>query len=600
MTGALVGTQHPRQGRNRRMPRLGGLAAQRRHARAPRLGGRHRIGVFFHEGDRARLHARQAQTLTRPARQRPGLVEQGLHCTDTRPVQAHPHAVDLHVFLPARNRHEGLAHTQRAVADEQAHVQIEPVRLPLLDSQVDTHPVLCDRDGPHVLCDIPHEAVNRLAVHEGREKLRDVPRGDAPGPRNIHPQVGAQRAAPRVHATDEVGHSLVPHAVRDGRARTGLPLLILRPPAHDDAVLVPAHRPHEHNYGPRLCVEAAIRGAHDETPAQRRQPRAAKLRHVRGRDGQRATKGKALQSLHTLNASRARPTVEQQQPRLAIDARGGKNLLPVARHDPQGYAVLVGRHVHVRVPRRMGQRERLKPIRRRKQLHPRAHQARQPRVRVLPKRPERDLRARMPGLALVGETIPLTQERDVRRIQAVRHRRPLCRRQVKPGCPLRTPRARGRPAQRSQRRLHARVVRVNDKRERLPAALTGRAQHLAQDAGPLGLRRARLAQLLGGLEQRGDGVWAVRAQPTGARQRRAHRSCGDAHAVGQPLVLDARLQGAPVIVPRQLPHGPGGGQAHAVRPGRRTDEGNDVVVRQGCESVAQGQIYHPFSLRHRN
>ena len=105
---------------------------------------------------------------------------------------------------------------------------------------------------------------------------------------------------------------------------------------------------------------------------------------------------------------------------------------------------------------------------------------------MLAERTERHLGARMPRTRLTREPIPLTQQRHVSRIQTIRHRLPLRRRQVQPRRPFRTPRRRGTPAQWDQRHRHARIVCIDNECQRIPAALTRYAQHLLEDATPLG------------------------------------------------------------------------------------------------------------------
>jgi len=141
---------------------------------------------------------------------------------------------------------------------------------------------------------------------------------------------------------------------------------------------------------------------------------------------------------------------------------------------------------------------------------------REPRVRMLAERTERHLGARMPRTRLTREPIPLTQQRHVSRIQTIRHRLPLRRRQVQPRRPFRTPRRRGSPAQRDQRHRHARIVRIDNECQRIPAALTRDAQHLLEDATPLGHGPPALERLGARSDQHRHGVRTIRTQGAGA------------------------------------------------------------------------------------
>ena len=183
----LIGAQHLRQGRHGRQRTARSLPPQRGESLTPLCRCDDRVGLLLEELVHARRHGRQAQTLAFPARQRPCLLQEGLQRPDARPVQAHPDALHLHVVVPASDGLEGLAHAQAVGADPQAHEQVEPVGLCVLDAQINGHAVVGDLDGAHVVGHVPHEAFHGFALHDGRQELRNPPRGDPRGGRKHRP-----------------------------------------------------------------------------------------------------------------------------------------------------------------------------------------------------------------------------------------------------------------------------------------------------------------------------------------------------------------------------------------------------------------------------
>ena len=183
----LIGAQHLRQGRHGRQRTARSLPPERGEPLTPLRRCNDRVGLLLEELVHARRHGRQAQTLAFTARQRPCLLQEGLQRADARPFQAHPDALHLHVVVPASDGLEGLAHAQAVSADPQAHEQIEPVGLRAFDAQINGHAVVGDLNGAHVVGHVPHEAFHGFAIHDGRQELRNPPRGDPPGGRKHRP-----------------------------------------------------------------------------------------------------------------------------------------------------------------------------------------------------------------------------------------------------------------------------------------------------------------------------------------------------------------------------------------------------------------------------
>ena len=142
----------------------------------------------------------------------------------------------------------------------------------------------------------------------------------------------------------------------------------------------------------------------------------------------------------------------------------------------------------------------------------------------------------------------------MRRIQPVCDRRPLGRRQIEPRGPLRRPHRRGPPAKRNEGRLNAGIVRVDDKRQRLTQTIVIVAEHLLQNAAPLGHGATLLAGILAPNDEHRDRVGAVGAQRTRTRERRTQRPLCATHTIGQSGFLHASLGLLPILAPGEFPH----------------------------------------------
>ena len=130
---------------------------------------------------------------------------------------------------------------------------------------------------------------------------------------------------------------------------------------------------------------------------------------------------KAVERSQPLNARDSAPSIQQQNTRVAVDARPRDHLVSVTRDDSDIKAIITGAHINVRIPRCVREHHLLIGLRRGVELNPGAHQACQPRVGMLTQRTERHLRARVPRTRFTRQAVALTHERDVRGIQPVRH-----------------------------------------------------------------------------------------------------------------------------------------------------------------------------------
>ena len=130
---------------------------------------------------------------------------------------------------------------------------------------------------------------------------------------------------------------------------------------------------------------------------------------------------KAVEHSYTLNPRDCAPSIQQQDTRVAVDARPRDHLVSVTRDDSDVKTVVTGAHINIRIPRCVREHHPLIGVGRGVELNPGPHQTRQPRVGMLAQRTERHLRARVPRTRFARQTVPLAHERDMRGIQPIRH-----------------------------------------------------------------------------------------------------------------------------------------------------------------------------------
>ena len=299
------------------------------------------------------MEGRQAQPLPIPAHQGARFLQRRCERKDAFAVETHPGVAHTNVLVAASQRFQRLAHTHRVRSHAQAGRQIKPVRPAPLNGKVDAGGSIDNLNRAHVVGHIPHEAFRRLLLDNARQETRRHPRGHASGLRWMRPQLATARAPPPINALNEGSHRLVREGLGNRSARARRAQLVLRPPAHDDALLVAAHRPDEGGLRGRPRIEAPVGRADHEAPAQSGQPGSAKFRNIGGGNPQGPIEGKALECGHSVETRNAPASVEDQQARGGVDAGRVNNPVPVAGHDRDRESRLLGYDVDVRVPRRV-------------------------------------------------------------------------------------------------------------------------------------------------------------------------------------------------------------------------------------------------------
>ena len=134
-------------------------------------------------------------------------------------VEADPRSLNFDVILPACDRFERFAHTDRDGTEAQTHVEVKPVAFGRINAHIDIESAFSHVDGTHILRNVPHEAIDGLSINNRFQEGRNTPRRQPPGRRRRGPQGGVQPASPQLDAPHDLSHGLVVRAVGHRSAR---------------------------------------------------------------------------------------------------------------------------------------------------------------------------------------------------------------------------------------------------------------------------------------------------------------------------------------------------------------------------------------------